>query len=94
MSFVQSFKKFRGSREVWWTPLLTGGLLVSLHFFIETNLVAYWPSPREHTPFLIRVLFLGLCGSTFVLGVIIFPRWQSFGAFLLLLFVLLSISGR
>jgi hypothetical protein len=95
MNLKLAFRRFRDvRRKVRWFPILTGAALVVLHFIIEMNYVSYWPSPQERSPWLIRIMFRELFLATFLLGLFIFPRWQSFVAFTSLAFVILSVSGR
>jgi hypothetical protein len=84
----------RARRFVQWWPLATAPGALILHIEIELNFVSYWPSPQEHSPFLIgfgfRILFL----ATLLLALFIFPRWQSFVALLVLGYIILSGAGR
>jgi hypothetical protein len=81
-------------KKVRWLPLVTGGLLIVVHFIIESNYVSYWPYPQERSPLLLNLSFKLLFWVTFLLGLTLLPRWQSFIALLVIGFVILSIGGR
>ena len=84
----------RARRLVQWWPFATALAALILHIEIELNLVSYWPSPKEHSPFLIGFGFRILFWATLILALFIFPRWQSFIALLVLGYVILSLGGR
>jgi len=84
----------RARRVVQWWPLVTAPAALILHIEIELNFVSYWPSPQEHSPFLLHWGFRGLVWATLLLSVFIFPRWQSFIALLVLGYIILSGAGR
>jgi hypothetical protein len=77
----------------WW-PLVTSAIMLDLHVTIELNYVSYVGYPQEHSPFLIGWGFRLFFWVTLLLALFVFPRWQSFVAFLSIAYVILSLSGR
>src|SRR5438045_3839697 len=61
----------RARRFVQWWPLATAPAALILHIEIELNFVSYWPSPQEHSPFLIGFGFRMLVWATLLLAVFI-----------------------
>jgi len=87
-----TFRAFRD--KAIWPTLLSSVAFVITNFVVETHYISWHTSPKNVAPLWINVLLYVTGWSAFLLGLLTFPRWYSFVAFLSLIWVVWVIVGR